>query len=175
MGFNHPGPALLYVQAISQLVFHDALGLVPRAFNAHVLGVVLFYSSIIGVSAAIVARRTGLATAGFLLPLAALSLAVIQPGSLASTWFPDIYIWPFLLATIAIASVASGEPRDLPLALAGIGFLVHGHVSFLVFAGGFGLFSSWCWCGGPNRVGDDPSSNRVPLGRRGRCSRCRSC
>lgn len=140
VGFNHPGPALLYVQAISQVVFHDLLGVVPRAFNAHVLGVVVFYSAIIGVSAAMVVRRTRLVAAGLLVPLAALSLAVIQPGSLVSTWFPDIYIWPFLLTTIAIASVASGEPRDLPFALAGIGFLVHGHVSFVVFAAGFGLF-----------------------------------
>src|SRR5579862_3892430 len=36
-GFNHPGPAILYVLAGSEALFHDRLGLVPAPHNAHAL------------------------------------------------------------------------------------------------------------------------------------------
>ena len=38
-GFNHPGPAYMYVQAAGQWLFYYALHLVPTAWNAHVLAV----------------------------------------------------------------------------------------------------------------------------------------
>src|SRR5215469_4155805 len=35
-GFNHPGPAYMYVQAAGQWLFRYALHVVPTAWNAHV-------------------------------------------------------------------------------------------------------------------------------------------
>src|SRR5205814_995066 len=40
-GFNHPGPALLYVQAGGELLFHDLCGLVPSPYNGQALAALL--------------------------------------------------------------------------------------------------------------------------------------
>jgi hypothetical protein len=37
--FSHPGPAYMYVQAIGEYLFRNALHLVPTAWNAHMLSV----------------------------------------------------------------------------------------------------------------------------------------
>src|SRR5204863_7518011 len=37
--FNQPGPAYMYVQAIGEYLFQNALHVVPTAWNAHMLSV----------------------------------------------------------------------------------------------------------------------------------------
>ena len=46
-GFNHPGPAYMYVQAAGQWLFFYALHLVPTAWNAHVLAVFVLNSAFV--------------------------------------------------------------------------------------------------------------------------------
>ncbi len=133
-GFNHPGPALLYVLAGSEVLFHDLLGLVPAPHNAHALGALLFDTLLAALSLAILHAhyRSRLAV----LVAVAVFLAYFGVnGQIASGWMPDLYFAPFLLLLVSAASVACGRVRHLPsLGLAG-GLLVHGHVCFVAFVG----------------------------------------
>jgi len=137
VGFNHPGPALLYIQAAGQSLFLNVLHLVPRPYNAHVLSIILFCAAMASVSAAILARRSRSMITGLMVLAAALMLGVVERGSIVSTSFPEVYIWPYMLLSVAVSSVISREPRDLPWAFLGVGLLCHGHVSFVLFSLGF--------------------------------------
>jgi hypothetical protein len=141
VGFFHPGPALLYVQAWGQTLFHDAVPLTRTAFGAQLLGIFVLNAVLVGTSAAVVARRTRSSVAGCALAVAVLVAVLLQADLLSSSWMPDVYVWPFLLLLVAAASVGSGEPRHLPLLALAFGLLVHGHVSFVVIAGGVVLLA----------------------------------
>jgi hypothetical protein len=139
VGFNHPGPALLYVQAAGEFLFHDLLPLAAAPYNAHVLAILCLSSSMVALSAAIVVRRVGHLFGAGLVLLCALAIGVLEPGTVVSTWFPDIYIWPFLLLVISAAAILSGAADELPCFVLATGLLCHGHVSFFLFAAGFGV------------------------------------
>jgi hypothetical protein len=133
-GFNHPGPALLYVLAGSEILFHDLLGLVPAPHNAHALGALLYNALLAALSLAVLHAhyRSRLAV---LVAVAAFLAYFSVNGQIASGWMPDLYFAPFLLLLVSAASIACGRARHLPcLALAG-GLLVHGHVCFVAFVG----------------------------------------
>jgi hypothetical protein len=132
-GFYHPGPALLYVQALSQLLFRDAVPLFASPFSAHQFGILTLNCVMVGMSATILVRRTGRDAAALVLALLALSFAWKYPGVLTSTWMPFVYLWPFVLLVVSAASVASGDLRDSWKLFLANGLLVHGHVSFIMF------------------------------------------
>lgn len=133
VGFNHPGPALLYVQAWSQRLFWDALPVFASPFGAQLFGVLLLNSLLCGLCSAVVVRRTGRVLAAPVLIGSVLTYTWLNPGLLASTWMPDMYVWPFLLLLVSAASVATLDLRDgWKLIFAGA-LLVHAHVAFVFF------------------------------------------
>ncbi len=132
-GFSHPGPADFYVQAAGEKVLHDWLGIVPEPFNGQAIAMLALNAALIALALTILAveTRSRVALVG------AFAVAIVFAGAhdfvLASTWMPYVYFAPFVAFLVAGASVASGNTRFLwVLALAG-GFLVHGHVEFVVF------------------------------------------
>jgi hypothetical protein len=136
-GFYHPGPALLYVQAGSQLLLHELLGLVPTPYNAHLFGVLALNASMLALAGRTLQRHTGsYLPAGFLLLTAfAYSLLFDSPGLgglLSSTWMPHVYVWPYLLLLVSAASVSVGHAEDLWIFALAAGLLVHGHVAFVL-------------------------------------------
>jgi hypothetical protein len=136
-GFYHPGPALLYVQAGSQLIFHDLLGVVPTPYNAHLLGIFILNATSLALAARILYRNTrSLWSVGLLIVIAfAYSLHFDSAGLgglLSSTWMPHVYVWPYLLLLVSGASVAVGHGEDLWVFALASGLLVHGHVSFFL-------------------------------------------
>jgi len=149
-GFYHPGPALLYVQAGSQLLFHDLLGVVPTPYNAHLLGIFILNATVLALAAGILFRISQtLASVGtFLLAAFAYSLFFQSPGLgglLSSTWMPHVYVWPYLLLLVASASVAAGHGKDLWVFVLAGGLLVHGHVSFALPVLVFAILVSVAW------------------------------
>jgi hypothetical protein len=131
--FHHPGPALLYVQAWSQWLFHDVLGVVPTPYNGQLLGILLLNAVLLGGVAVMFLghmRSPAVAIAGV---AAVATFALAHEQLLSSTWMPHAYFAPFLLFTVAVGSVAAGRWASLPWLGAGGGFLVHGHASFLSF------------------------------------------
>jgi hypothetical protein len=139
VGFHHPGPALLYIQAWSQWLFHNLLGVVPTPFNAQILGILILNAVLLGVTVRLIDAHqpSGLAAAAAL--VAIFIFAAREPYLLGAPWFPDVYFAPFLMFTVALASFLSGRWASLPWVCVGAGLLVHGHASFLGFVGPCGV------------------------------------
>ncbi len=132
-GFNHPGPAYMYVQALGEYLFQDALHVVPTAWNAHVLSVFALDSAFLALAVCVVygwTRSLAGAAACFAVFIA---FAVAYPPIVNSDWMPYMYVPTYVVFLLAAGSVAAGRLPDLwILALSGW-FLIHGHACFLLF------------------------------------------
>jgi hypothetical protein len=132
-GFNHPGPAYMYVQAAGQWLFFYALHLVPTGWNAHVLAVFALNSAFVAMIIGVVygwTRSLRGAAAGLAVLL---GFVATEPWILSLDWMPWMYVPAYITFLVAAASVAAGGSRDpWVLALAGW-FLIHGHACFLFF------------------------------------------
>ena len=136
LGFNHPGPAYLYVQALGEELWYDLLHAVPTPWNGQMLAVYALYSAFVALAVAIVYGWTRSAAAAAACLAAVAGFAAIHPMILASDWMPYLYVLTFALFILAGASVAAGAGRDVWIfALAGW-FLIHGHAAYLFFVPG---------------------------------------
>jgi hypothetical protein len=138
VGFHHPGPGFLYVQALGEWLFYDLLGVVPSEWNGQALAILILNAALIGVTIGIVCRWFRAADAPRWLDVAVTGTALVFLGSWAdlatSTWPPFEYFAPYLLLLAAATSVAAGGVRDLWALCLATGLLVHGHAEFLLLA-----------------------------------------
>ncbi|MGF7208776.1 hypothetical protein GGE65_003368 [Skermanella aerolata] len=136
VGFNHPGPAYIYVMAAGEYLFHDLLRLTPTPMGGLILGTAALnagWLSLLWLLLARFSRSAGAAASG-LAAFVAYTL-LNEPGFLFGIWMPFLYFAPFAVFTLALARVTSGRLDALvPLTLAA-GFLVHGHASFIGIIG----------------------------------------
>ena len=132
-GFNHPGPAYLYVQAIGEYLFQNLLHVVPTAWNAHMLSVFTLASAFVALAVGVVygwTRSFRGAAACFAVFIA---FAVAYPPIVNSDWMPYMYVPTYVVFLLAAASVVAGRGQDAwVFALSGW-FLVHGQACFLLF------------------------------------------
>jgi hypothetical protein len=135
VGFNHPGPAFLYVQAAGEVLFHDVIPLTASPFGAHRLSAMLLDAAFVALAATIIAAQTRRVVPAAVLVVVVLAYASSTAGLMTGTWMPFLYVWPYLLMLVAAASVLAGTTRDLWSFVLAASFLVHGHVSFLLFVG----------------------------------------
>jgi hypothetical protein len=131
--FNHPGPAYMYVQALGEYLFQNALRLVPTAWNAHMLSVFALDCAFVALAVGVVygwTRSLWGAAACF----AVFScFAIAYPQIVNSDWMPHMYVLPYMVFILAAGSVAAGRAADAWIfALTGW-FLIHGHACFLLF------------------------------------------
>ncbi len=131
VGFNHPGPAILYVLAFGELVFHDWLHWVSPVGGQMITAA--FYAALwILLCAAMFMRlsHSRWETLAFSV-VVCMTLAHGSPYSFGGLWFPTLYVLPFTAFVIALALFVLGDAWSLiPLALA-CGFLINGHASFV--------------------------------------------
>ena len=132
-GFNHPGPAYMYVQAFGEYLFQNALHLVPTAWNAHMLSVFALDCAFVALAVGVVYGWTrSLRGAAACFAVFAVFL-IAYPPILNSDWMPYMYVLAYMVFILAAGSVAAGCARDAWIfALTG-GFLIHGHACFLLF------------------------------------------
>jgi len=133
-GFNHPGPAFLYIQSFGQELFYSWLHVVPAPFNGQLIALFMLNSAILALTVLVIARHTR----SWSIAILALSAIVLLTGhtlSWTSAWFPYLYAAPFLLATLSGVSVAVGALQDLPIFTFAVALLVHGHVAFIGIMG----------------------------------------
>jgi hypothetical protein len=135
VGFYHPGPALLDTQALGQFIFHTVLHLTPTPFGGQYLGALALNAVCVGVAIAIATRLLGSPPAALALVPVILLVNTWVPYGLESSWMPHVFICPFLLLCVSGAAVASGSWTDLKYLALSAGLTVHGHVSFVMFAG----------------------------------------
>lgn len=131
--FNHPGPAYMYVQALGEYLFKDALHVVPTAWNAHMLSVFALNSVFVAAAVAVVYGWTrSLAGAAACFAVFA-GFTVAYPPIANSDWMPYMYVLAYMVFVLAAGSVAAGRAQDAWIfALTGW-FLIHGHACFLLF------------------------------------------
>jgi hypothetical protein len=153
-GFNHPGPAYLYVQAWGELLLRDALPVVPTAWNAHMLAVFALDCAFLSLGVLVIYGRAR-TLAGALTAMAALTaLAIWQPGILNSDWMPYMYVPTYVVFLLAAASVAAGGARDVWIMTLAGWLLIHGHACFLFFVPLIGVcaVALVAWRHGPRAV-----------------------
>jgi hypothetical protein len=132
-GFNHPGPAYMYVQAVGEYLFQNWLHAVPTAWNAHVLAVFALNGAFAALAVGIVYGWTGSLKGAAACFAVIVAFAVAHPQIVNSGWMPYMYVPTYVVFLIAAGSVASGRLADAwILALSGW-FLIHGQACFLLF------------------------------------------
>ncbi|GAB2505910.1 hypothetical protein [Nocardia heshunensis] len=146
VGFHHPGPAFIYVQAFGEWLFYDVLRVVPSPWNGQAISILLLNAALLALVLSIVhdwyPSRMLLAALGG----TTLLFLTVYRDLISGLWFPYVYFAPFLLLLVAASSVVAGRTRHLwMVALAG-GLLIHGHAEFLFFVpllGGAALYLVW--------------------------------
>jgi hypothetical protein len=123
----------MYVQALGEYLFQNALHLVPTAWNAHMLSVFALDCAFVSLAVGIAYGWTrSLRGAGACLAVFA-GFVIAYPPILNSDWMPYMYVLAYMVFLVAAASVAAGRGQDAWIfALTGW-FLIHGHACFLLF------------------------------------------
>jgi hypothetical protein len=132
-GFNHPGPAFLYVQSWGESLFWAVLHVVPAAWNGQLIAVyalnALFAALVVGIGYGLNRSvRTAAACCAVLLAAAA-----VRPAIFSSDWMPYVLVPAYIAFLVAIASVAAGRLQDAWIAALTGWFLINGNVAFLLF------------------------------------------
>ncbi|MFI1238699.1 hypothetical protein [Nocardia salmonicida] len=148
VGFHHPGPALIYVQAFGEWLFYDVLSLVPSPWNGQAIAILLFNAAMMALVLSIVYSWYPSWTLVAGLSGTSLLFVTVYRELLSQLWFPFVYFAPFLVFLVAVSSVLAGRTKHLWIvALAG-GILIHGHAEFLYFVtllGGAALYLVRRW------------------------------
>jgi hypothetical protein len=132
-GFNHPGPAYLYVQSWGESLFWSALHVVPAAWNGQLIAVYAL-NALFAAFVVVVAHGWTRSVRGAAAALAVVLLfGALHPMVFSSDWNPYVYVLAYLAFLVAITSVAAGHTRDLWIAAVAGWFCVHGHAAFLLF------------------------------------------
>jgi hypothetical protein len=141
VGIYHPGPAILYVMAAGEGLFHDVLKWTASPFAGQQIALCVYVAAFLALwqwcaDLMLGPYRAVAATAALILA----SLQLHAPV-LASSWFPHLYYAPFAVMLMAATVVTLGFPQALPIfALAAV-TLVHGHVAFAVPVAAFSLIT----------------------------------
>jgi len=136
VGFNHPGPAFLYVLAAGEIVFFKLTHWVASPFSGQLHAVALLSGFWIAAIGTLLFRMQRAAKG---VPAAAIVTTALFVGvtayinyqAFAGPWFPHLYYFAFAAFTVSIAALIMGRADGLVLLAVSLGFLVNGHASFL--------------------------------------------
>lgn len=142
VGFNHPGPAILYVLALGEIVFHDWLHIVKFPFAGQIIAVAfynaLWMTLILNIFLKISkSLTTSIASLSVLL----LTVALMDYSFFNGAWMPHLYLFPFITVVICLARLVAGKTDSLQALALSVGFLTNGHVSFVGILGVMLIFS----------------------------------
>src|SRR5579862_7518864 len=132
-GFNHPGPAYMYVQAVGEYLFLTGLHLVPTAWNADLLSVFALDSAFVALAVGVVYGWTRSVRGAAVCFAVFLAFAIAHPPIVNSNWMPYLYVPAYMTFMIAAGSVAAGRAGDAWIFTLSGWFLIHGHACFLFF------------------------------------------
>jgi len=150
LGFNHPGPAILYILAVGELAFHDWMNLVTP-IGGQIISVTIYSTIWLSLILIILLRLThDLRITIIFISVFIMSSAFLDHDVFNGLWFAHLYYFPFATFTVALAAVALGEADVLPILAVAAGFLINGHISFVPVLGIMLvlvlLFHTWLAC-----------------------------
>jgi hypothetical protein len=139
VGFNHPGPAFLYVLAAGEVVFFKLTHWVASPFSAQIHAVALLSAFWIVAIGTLLIRMQGAAKGATAAAIVTTALfvgvtAYINYQAFAGPWFPHLYYFAFAAFTVSIGALIMGRADGLVLLAVSLGFLLNGHASFLGMA-----------------------------------------
>ncbi|MFT4060075.1 MAG: hypothetical protein QM652_11080 [Legionella sp.] len=137
VGFNHPGPAILYVLTFGEVLFYDWLHWVPSPMAGQLLAIALYNAFWITLFAKLLHSytRSMISTIAVLSVFLAISSSVAGHAFFTGAWFPHLYYGPFAVLLLALAYFAEGRTNALFSLALSTGFLINGHVSFIAISG----------------------------------------
>lgn len=136
VGFNHPGPAILYVLAAGETVFHDWLHVARSPFSGQLMAVALYNASwLVLIFATLFNMLRSRTAAALTVSVLALALACLDYQIFTGIWFPHLYLFPFAAMLVTSARLVDGHADALPGLAVACGFLINGHVSFIAILG----------------------------------------
>lgn len=136
IGFNHPGPAILYVLAVGEYVFYDLLAIVNSPFSGQLIAVIAYNVFWIILIAALFRKLLNniLDAAAATAIFSCFSL-LFEYQFLFGIWFPHLYYFPFGVFMLSLAGASQGRAEFFFPLVISAGFLVNGHVSFIAIIG----------------------------------------
>jgi hypothetical protein len=136
VGFNHPGPAIVYVLAAGEGIFHDVLRITDSPFAGQLFAIAIYAALWLALIGVLFRRMTNSSVAAlFLLATFTSTIAWTDYEILLGAWFPDLYLLPFAAFTLALARLCLGKGDSLLALAVSCGFLWNGHVSFVPITG----------------------------------------
>jgi hypothetical protein len=136
IGVHHPGPAIMYVLAAGEWLFHDVLRIAPSPYSGQLLAICLYSAAWIVLIFSLMRRTLGAVLPALLFTTVFTAvLGYLHSSVFLGSWFPDLYILPFAAMLVAIARLAHGETDQLRALAVASGFLINGHVSFIPMLG----------------------------------------
>ncbi|MGY0502195.1 hypothetical protein ACWZHB_27215 [Nocardia sp. FBN12] len=149
IGFHHPGPALIYVQAFGEWLFHDVLQWVPTPWNGQAIAILLLNAAMMALALNVVYSWYPSWTLMAGLGGASLLFVTVYRDLISGIWFPYVYFAIFLVFLVAVSSVVAGRTGHLWIAALAGGLLFHGNAAFVFFVpalGGVALYLVvWRW------------------------------
>lgn len=142
VGFNHPGPAILYVLALGEIIANDWLHIVNYPFAGQIIAIAFYNAFWITLTLSIfykVSKSVSVSLSSLCVLL--LILALMDYSFFNGAWMPHLYLFPFVVAVAAIARLISGKTDSLQSLALSSGFLINGHVSFVGILGVMLIFS----------------------------------
>ena len=131
VGFNHPGPAILYVLAFGEALLFDRLHWVPSPFSGQLVALALYNAFWIVLIVRLwrsMAKDVATTIAG--VATFVVGTAFLDTRFFDGPWFPHLYYFPFATFVFAAGLLATGRPNGMAaLAISG-GLLWNGHVAF---------------------------------------------
>lgn len=136
LGFNHPGPAILYVLAVGELLFFDWLHCVPSPFSGQLIAIALYNAFWIVLLANLLYKISCSARFSSLVLSLFLGIAVIIDYNFYSgAWPPYLFFFPFAVFLLSITIFQESRIDSLYSLALSMGFLVNGYASFIVLLG----------------------------------------
>jgi len=136
VGFNHPGPAILYVLTLGEVLCYDWLHWVQAPFAGQLVAVFVFNAFWLTLLLRLLALWSQSLLAAILgLALFTLLSVTANHHFFTSIWFPHLYYLPFAVLVLALARFADGKTDTLYSLALSAGFLMNGHVSFIALLG----------------------------------------
>ncbi len=131
--FNHPGPAYMYVQALGEYLYQNAMHVVPTAWNAHMLSVFALDCAFVAMAVTVVYGWTRSLWGAAACFAVFTGFVIAYPWIVNSDWMPHMYVLPYMVFILAAGSVAAGRAADAWIFTLTGWFLIHGHACFLFF------------------------------------------
>jgi hypothetical protein len=136
VGFNHPGPAILYVLAAGEGIFYDVLRITDSPFAGQLFAIAIYATLWLALIGVLFRRFTNSSVAALFL-LATFTAIIVWTDYeiLLGAWFPELYLLPFAAFALALARLCLGKGDSLLALAVSCGFLCNGHVSFVPITG----------------------------------------